>query len=112
MTQVATKTTVDTLENFVGSEVNLVGWMQRNRPSGKIQFLVLRDGTGVCQCVIEKGKIAEELFTELKHLGQESSLSLPGRVRQEARSSGGYEFALADADVIQRTRHYRITPLI
>ena len=110
MTQVATKTTVDTLENFVGSEVNLVGWMQRNRPSGKIQFLVLRDGTGVCQCVIEKGKIAEELFTELKHLGQESSLSLTGRVRREARSIGGYELAVTDAQVIQRTTDYPITP--
>ena len=105
-----TNTTIDALGDSVGSEVRLVGWMKRNRPSGKVQFLVLRDGTGVCQCVIDKGKISEDLFADIKHLGQESSLSLTGEVRREKRSVGGYELAVTDAQVIQRATDYPITP--
>lgn len=105
-----TKTTIDALGGSVGAEVRLMGWMKRNRPSGKVQFLVLRDGTGVCQCVIEKGKIPDDLFADIKHLGQESSLSLTGEVRREERSVGGYELAVTDAQVIHRTTDYPITP--
>jgi asparaginyl-tRNA synthetase len=62
------------LSNFVDKEVILAGWLYKGRSSGKVQFLVLRDGTGLCQCVVEKSKVPGELFEQLKHLGQESSM--------------------------------------
>ncbi|MFC1766656.1 asparagine--tRNA ligase [Planctomycetota bacterium] len=103
-------TTIAQLKDFVGQEVTLCGWLYRGRSSGKVQFLVLRDGTGLCQCVVEKGQIPDELFAELKHLGQESSLSLTGLVRAEERSVGGHELAVTGAAIVGPAADYPITP--
>jgi asparaginyl-tRNA synthetase len=98
------------LKDFVGQEVALAGWIYQARSSGKVQFIILRDGTGLCQCVVEKGKITDELFEKLEHLGQESSLTITGLVRAEPRSVGGYELAVTNAEVIHVTTDYPITP--
>ncbi len=101
---------ISELKDKVDQEVNLSGWLYRGRPGGKVLFLVLRDGTGLCQCVVEKGKVPEQTFEQLKHLGQESSLTLTGLVRAEERSVGGYELAVTDAKVICAAEAYPITP--
>jgi len=98
------------LSNFVDKEVILAGWLYKGRSSGKVQFLILRDGTGLCQCVVEKSKIPGELFNQLKHLGQESSLTITGTVRADERSVGGYELAVTDAQIISPADGYPITP--
>jgi len=98
------------LSNFVDKEVTLAGWLYKGRSSGKVQFLILRDGTGLCQCVVEKSKVSDELFEQLKHLGQESSLTVTGTVRADERSLGGYELALTDAQIISSADGYPITP--
>ena len=69
---------IEHLKNHTGKEVTLSGWLYNRRGSGKIQFLIIRDGTGLCQCIVEKGKVPDELFEQLKHLGQESSLTVTG----------------------------------
>ena len=93
-------TQISCLSGFVNQEVKLAGWLYQARSSGKIQFLVLRDGTGLCQCIVEKGKVPEKLFNDLKHLGRESSLTVTGQVRAEQKSIGGYELAVTDAEII------------
>jgi len=98
------------LAEFESQEVTLAGWLYKGRSSGKVQFLILRDGTGLCQCVVEKSKIPEELFSRLKHLGQESSLTITGTVRADERSVGGYELTVTDAQVISPADGYPITP--
>ncbi len=98
------------LSNFVDKEVILAGWLYKSRSSGKVQFLVLRDGTGLCQCVVEKSKVPGELFEQLKHLGQESSLTVTGTVRADERSLGGYELAVTDVQIISPADGYPITP--
>ncbi len=103
-------TTVNCLSQHQGKEVTLAGWLYKSRSSGKVQFLVLRDGTGLCQCVVEKSKIPEELFEQLKHLGQESSLTVTGIVRADERSLGGYELAVTDVHIISPADGYPITP--
>ena len=105
-----TKTSIDQLQGFIDKEVVLSGWLYKNRPSGKVQFLVLRDGTGLCQCVIEKDTIGEDLFGQIKHLGQESSLSVTGLVRQEGRSPGGVELAVTAVEIHCGAVDYPITP--
>ncbi|MHC4458268.1 MAG: asparagine--tRNA ligase [Planctomycetota bacterium] len=102
--------TIGNLSEFVGKEVTLAGWLYQARSSGKIQFLIIRDGTGLCQCVVEKGKVADELFEQLKHIGQESSLTVTGTVRAEERSVGGFELAVTDAKVVSPAADYPITP--
>ena len=106
----AQSATINTLDKYVGQEVTLQGWMARNRPSGKVQFLLLRDGTGLCQCVIEKGQIPDDLFDEVKHLGQESSMAVTGTVRADERSVGGHELAVTSVRIIGPATDYPITP--
>ncbi|MBN1974904.1 MAG: asparagine--tRNA ligase [Sedimentisphaerales bacterium] len=103
-------TTINSLSQHTGKEVTLAGWLYNSRASGKIQFLIIRDGTGLCQCIVESGKIPDELFEQLKHLGQESSLTITGTVRAEQRSVGGYEMAVTDAKIISPCEGYPITP--
>jgi asparaginyl-tRNA synthetase len=103
-------TTINCLSKHDGNEVTLAGWLYKGRSSGKVQFLVIRDGTGLCQCIVEKSKVPEELFSQLKHLGQESSLSVTGTVRADDRSVGGYELAVTDAKIISPADGYPITP--
>lgn len=104
------RTTISELKNAAEQQVTLCGWIYQFRSSGKVQFIILRDGTGLCQCIVEKGKIPDELFEQLKHLGQESSLTLTGTIRQEPRSVGGYEMAVTDAKIVHPTSDYPITP--
>jgi asparaginyl-tRNA synthetase len=103
-------TCISELKDNVGKEVTLAGWLYNSRASGKIQFLIIRDGTGLCQCIVEKGSIPDELFDELKHLGQESSLKVTGTVRAEERSVGGYELNVTGAEVLCPATDYPITP--
>ncbi len=101
---------INCLSRHEGREVTLAGWLYNSRASGKIQFLILRDGTGLCQCIVEKGNVAEGLFEQLKHLGQESSLTVTGTVRADQRSVGGYELAVTGAQIISPADGYPITP--
>ncbi|MBA7647825.1 Asparagine--tRNA ligase [subsurface metagenome] len=103
-------TQISCLAGFQGQEVTLAGWLYQSRSSGKIQFLIIRDGTGLCQCILEKGKVSNELFEQLKHLGQESSLTVTGIIRADERSVGGYELAITNAQIISVTTDYPITP--
>jgi asparaginyl-tRNA synthetase len=106
----AEKVTINELAAHVAEDVTLAGWLYNSRASGKIQFLIIRDGTGLCQCIAEKGKVSDELFDQLKHLGRESSLTVTGTVREEARSVGGFELALTGAEVVSPANDYPITP--
>ncbi|UCE99624.1 MAG: asparagine--tRNA ligase [Planctomycetota bacterium] len=103
-------TQIKNLANFKDKEATIAGWLYNSRSSGKIQFLIIRDGTGLCQCIAEKGKVPDELFEELRHLGQESSLTVTGAVRKDERSVGGYELAVSGAEIIHTTTDYPITP--
>lgn len=104
------KVSIAQLKDYNEKQVTLSGWLYRGRSSGKILFLVLRDGTGLCQCIAEKANLPEDLFEQLKHLGQESSLTITGLVRAEQRSVGGFELAVTDATIVQAATDYPITP--
>lgn len=98
------------LEKFVGTEVTLSGWVYNARSSGKIRFLLLRDGTGIVQCVIAKGQVPDEVFDKFSDLSQESSVVVTGSVRKEARAPGGYEVDTKNVEIIQIAVDYPITP--
>ncbi len=106
----ATKTTIDQLEKQVGDTVTLQGWVYNSRASGKIIFIILRDGTGRCQCVIEKDENTESFFADVKKLAQESALALTGVVSKEERATGGFELKVTDATIVHAAGDYPITP--
>ena len=105
--------TIGDASKHAGKTVSIPGWLYNLRKSGKIVFPLLRDGSGIMQCVAVKANLDEALFEELKNLTQESSLVLRGKVRAEQRAPGGYELDVESALVFQRvpeTEPYPITP--
>ncbi|HTY63682.1 MAG TPA: asparagine--tRNA ligase [Acidobacteriota bacterium] len=93
-----------------GSEITLRGWVYNKRSSGKLQFILLRDGTGVIQCVAFKGNFSPEQFEALDKLTQESSIEVTGKVRKDTRSPGGYEVDVTEFKIVQLAENYPITP--
>lgn len=98
------------LSHHVGEEISLYGWIYNKRSSGKIKFLILRDGTGLLQCVYFKGNVTPEVFELADRLGQESSVEVKGKVKVEPRAVGGYELDATDLRVISEAHDYPITP--
>ncbi len=97
----------------VGEIVAVSGWLYNLRKSGKIVFPILRDGTGVMQCVAVKRQLPEALFETIKELTQESSIVVTGKIRAEPRAPGGYEMDVEAVEVVQRVPEadpYPITP--
>src|SRR5271165_4021044 len=93
--------------------VQIPGWLYNLRKSGKIAFPLLRDGTGIIQCVAVKAQVGDELFDKLKDLTQESSVIFTGKIRAEQRAAGGFEMDVEAADIVQRVPEsdpYPITP--
>ncbi|MBA4386931.1 MAG: asparagine--tRNA ligase [Verrucomicrobia bacterium] len=100
-------TTIKDLGKDKGNEVTLNGWLYGKRSGGKVVFLQMRDGTGICQCVVEAGvPVAFDLATKLT---QESSFSATGRVRKDERAKGGFEIAVTELRLIQLAHEYPIT---
>jgi asparaginyl-tRNA synthetase len=98
------------LSHHVGEEISLKGWLFNKRSSGKIRFIILRDGTGYLQCIYFKGNVSEEIFNLADRLGQESSIEVKGKVKAEPRAVGGYELDATDLKVISEAHDYPITP--
>ncbi len=105
-----TKYYIEDLSKYVGEEVEIKGWLYNKRSSGKIRFVILRDGTGLVQCVIVKNNVTEEVFNSFDTLTQESSLILKGKVRKEDRAPGGFEIETTDIRIVHIASEYPITP--
>jgi asparaginyl-tRNA synthetase len=105
--------TIASAGQHTGEPVEIAGWLYNLRKSGKIIFPLIRDGSGIMQCVGLKNNLPEELFEALKHLTQESSVIIRGRCRAEERAPGGFEMDIEGAEIVQRVSEehpYPITP--
>ena len=101
---------IEELSRHAGEEVTLKGWLANKRSSGKIHFLQVRDGTGVCQCVASLGDLGAENFAAADHMGQETSLEVSGVVRADKRAPGGYELTIKTLQMVAPSVEYPITP--
>jgi len=101
---------VKEIGKFDGQEVTVRGWLYNKRSSGKIRFLLVRDGTGLIQCVLDRSSVSPEVFDSYEKLSQESSLMVTGKVREDKRAPGGYELNLSDVEVVQVAIDYPISP--
>lgn len=100
---------VEGLPELAGEEVTLRGWVYRKTGKGRLQFIQLRDGTGIVQCVVFKANVSEEAFADAKNLTQESSLSVTGKVVASDKAPGGYEIDVNALEVFHIARDYPIT---
>ena len=94
----------------VGKNVTIKGWLHNRRSSGKIHFLVVRDGTGFLQVVMGKRDVDEATFQKADHLGQESAVIVTGTVKEEPRAMGGYELIANGLEIVNAANDYPITP--
>ncbi len=100
-------TVISELKNFPGQSVTLRGWLYSKRSGGKIVFMLLRDGTGICQCIVEAS--VDDAFALARELPQESSLEVTGEIRADDRAPGGYEMSVTGLKVIHKAEEYPIT---
>ncbi len=101
---------IEELNNYIGQEIELSGWVTHKRSSGKIRFIVMRDGSGICQLVLVKNIIPEEVFNKYDELTQESSFKVYGLVKKEDRAPGGFEIEVKNLEIIHIAKDYPITP--
>lgn len=95
-----TVTTVARLSQFVGQRVTLRGWLYNRRSKGKILFLLVRDGSGIVQCVGMKASLGDDLFAQLDSLPYESALVVHGQVRADDRAPGGHELDIDAVEIV------------
>lgn len=101
---------VDHISGHAGGEVTIRGWIRNKRSGGKLQFIVIRDGTGDIQAVVNKATVGEEQFQQCATLTQESSVIVTGTVRQDARAQGGYELDVKRIEPVQIAEPFPIQP--
>ena len=101
---------IEDIGNHEGEDVTIKGWLHNRRSSGKIHFLILRDGTGFIQAVVSKAAVGDDLFKAADHLSQETSIVVTGAVRADKRAPSGYEIDVKSFEVIGQSHDYPITP--
>jgi asparaginyl-tRNA synthetase len=105
---------VEQIAQHIGEEVTIKGWLYAKTGKGKLQFLQVRDGTGIIQCVVFKKDVALEVFEAAQQATQESSLIVTGTVRADERAPGvpgGFELGVSDLQLVQLvTEEYPLTP--
>jgi asparaginyl-tRNA synthetase len=101
---------ISDLRTHAGETVTLRGWVVTTRSSGKIAFVVIRDGSGTVQGVLSKKEVPESAWAAFTGLNQETSLAMTGLVREEPRSPGGFEITVTGLEVLGPSVDYPITP--
>ncbi|HZT78478.1 MAG TPA: asparagine--tRNA ligase [Vicinamibacterales bacterium] len=101
---------IEDIGKYEGQDVELKGWLHNRRSSGKIHFLIVRDGTGFIQAVMSKAAVGDEQFTLADHLSQETSIIVTGTARADKRAPSGYEIDVKSLQVVGESHDYPITP--
>jgi len=98
------------LPRHVGEKVTVNGWLYNKRTSGKLQFPIIRDGSGYLQCVVFRKEVSEETWNATDGVTQESTVRVTGTVRAEGRAPGGVEMGVETFEVMDLVQDYPITP--
>jgi asparaginyl-tRNA synthetase len=101
---------IEDIGKHEGEEVTIKGWLHNRRSSGKIHFLILRDGSGFIQAVMSKAAVGDEVFKAADHLSQETSVMVTGTARADKRAPSGYEIDARRLEVVGESHEYPITP--
>ncbi len=102
-------TTIEKLQQQIGQTITLQGWTDNKRSSKGLFFIILRDGTGRCQCVVDEASVSVEVFENAKKLTQETSCILTGLVKADDRQLGGVELQVTDLQIVSIAIEYPIT---
>ena len=103
-------TSIARIGQKAGQTAAVRGWLYARRSSGKLQFLIVRDGTGYLQCVVPKAEVSPEVWDAAEKASHECSLSVSGTVRGDKRAPGGFEMTAAQVVILGPSENYPITP--
>ncbi len=101
---------IDELKQYSGKEVTVRGWVYNRRDSGKIRFVILRDGTGLLQCVFVGSEVDEACFNLADILNQEALVEISGVIREDKRAPAGVELTAKSLTLLSDSVGYPITP--
>jgi len=93
----------------VDQRVETQGWVFNKRTSKGLVFIVLRDGSGFAQCIVDEKSVSPQVFETAKALSQETSVRLTGTVVKDERQIGGYELHVSELETIGVAEEYPIT---
>jgi len=100
---------IEDLNQHVGQTVTLKGWQANIRTGKGLLFILLRDGSGFCQCVVNEEEVGEEVFQDLKASSLESTIELTGLVKEDERQIGGFELAVTTGKRLSESIDYPIS---
>ncbi len=101
---------VQELAAHAGQEVTLKGWLYNKRGSKQLLFLLLRDGTGLVQCVVAADSVDGDAWRVADEATQESALTVTGKVVLDERQAGGVELIVSSLRLVGESEGYPITP--
>src|SRR5205809_7699559 len=88
------------LSAHIGETATIDGWLYNKRTSGKLQFPIIRDGSGYLQCVVFKKEVTDETWNAVEQVSQESAVRVTGTVRAEQRAPGGVELGDESFEIV------------
>jgi len=101
---------IEDIARYKDQVITISGWLYNQRSSGKLQFLLVRDGTGIIQAVVSRNEVAENVFALCDNLPQESSIKVTGKVVEDKRSLLGFEIQVKNVELVHQSEEYPITP--
>ncbi len=93
-----------------GQPATVEGWLFQKRSSGKIQFLIVRDGSGYLQAVVPRADVSPETWEAAERAAQEASIRVTGTVREDKRAPGGFEMTASAVEILGASENYPISP--
>lgn len=100
---------VKDIAQYVGQEVKVKGWVRNIRHSGKLLFIIFRDGTSEVQAVAFKPDLGEEAFEEAKKLTLESSVIITGIPKPHQKLENQFELSVTGIQIVQIAEEYPIS---
>lgn len=104
-----TSTRIESLSQHIGQEVELKGWVSNKREGKGIAFVILRDGSGYCQCVVTEESAGAEALAEATKLSLECSVVLTGTVLADEKQVGGVEIQVTGLTAVGGSENYPIS---
>ncbi|NPA45003.1 MAG: asparagine--tRNA ligase [Chlorobi bacterium] len=96
-------------KNHEGQTIETQGWLTNKRSGKGLEFIILRDGSGFAQCIVDAESVPNDVFETAKRLSQESSIKLEGKVVKDEKQIGGYELHVTNLELIGTSVDYPIT---
>lgn len=100
---------IEHLPQHIGKSVTLKGWVSNKREGKGIAFIVLRDGTGYCQCVVTGDNSGLEQLETAQSTSLETSVIIQGLVKSDDKQIGGMEVEVSEISIVGNSTDYPIS---